>query len=265
MYKPVPLALKYLQYLLKADNGKGHGIHSPFVYDFVRQVLLDRRDHPAYMAPEQYRAALLKDHTLLQLDDLGAGSRKNKSAGRRVSAIAGTSVKPKRYARLLYRIAAHYMHRKIIELGTSLGVTTHYLAGVPGVEKLVTLEGARQVADYAERHFRDAGLSCVELVKGNFDATLGKALVDLGGVDMAFIDGNHRREPTIKYFNMILEKCHPGSCIVLDDIHWSREMEEAWDDIRRDGRVRLSIDLFSMGMVFLHPDFREKQDFMIRF
>jgi len=82
---------------------------------------------------------------------------------------------------------------------------------------------------------------------------------------MAFIDGNHRKAPTLDYFNKIMHKTNEYSCIVFDDIHWSREMEEAWEEIKRDDRVKLSIDLFFVGIVFFRKSFLEKQDFMIRF
>jgi predicted O-methyltransferase YrrM len=84
-------------------------------------------------------------------------------------------------------------------------------------------------------------------------------------IDLAFIDGNHRKEPTLRYFETILPKTHEGSCIVFDDIHWSSEMEEAWELIRKDERVKLSIDLFFIGIVFFRTEFREKQHFSIRY
>jgi len=266
MYTAPAIAVKYLKYFLLASNGRGHGIHSPFVYDFTREVLIDKKYYPAYNIAEDYRQKLLNDDTTLDIVDLGAGSAGgDRMVNRRVSQIARISVKPKRYSRLLYRIAQHYRYRNIIELGTSLGVTSTYFGLVPGLEQFITMEGAESIAGYAEAHFRNAGLQKTKLVRGNFDDTLNLVLKSLDTVDMAFIDGNHRRVPTLAYFNKIMEKTNEGSCIVFDDIHWSREMEEAWTEIKKDPRVKLSIDLFFVGIVFFRPSFREKQDFKIRF
>lgn len=265
MYSRFRLGIDYLKYLVTAQNGRGHGIHSPFVYDLIREVMLDRHVHPAYAMPEIYRKQLLADRTLLEVEDLGAGSVMGAVKKRRVCDIARNSVKPRRYAQLLYRLAAHYGYKRILEIGTSLGVTTSYLAAVPGVEKVMTMEGAMAVADRAQQHFEAQVLGSVSLVRGPFDENLEQALAALGRVDLAYIDGNHRLEPTLRYFEAILAKHHEDSCMVFDDIHWSEEMEQAWDRIRKDPRVRLTIDLHAIGLVFFRKDFREKQDFVIRY
>ena len=279
MYSAPVIAFKYLRYFFQASNGRGHGIHSPFVYEFIREVLIDKKNYPAYNIAENYRQRLLNDQSLLKVVDLGAGSVMNKDAGsfpkknkssendsrRKVSAIASTSVKPKRYSRLLYRIAEFYQYRNIIELGTSLGVTSTYLALVPTLDKLITMEGSEAIADYAETHFHEAGFEKVKLVRGNFDDTLGEVLKDMNMPDMIFIDGNHRRLPTLNYFNIIVTNIDEDACIIFDDIHWSEEMEAAWAVIKKDPRVKLSIDLFFVGIVFFRKSFHEKQDFTIRF
>jgi predicted O-methyltransferase YrrM len=266
MYTASQLAVKYLRYFFTASNGRGHGIHSPFVYEFIREVLMDRNIYPAYKKAELYRAIIAADNTMLDVVDLGAGSvLQQKEKKRKVSAIAGISVKPKRYSRLLYRIAEYYHYRNMIELGTSLGVTTTYLAETGNLENLVTMEGADAIADYAETWFRKAKLQKVKLVRGNFDDTLEVVLQGMDTVDLAFVDGNHRKEPTLRYFNSIKSKINENSCIIFDDIHWSAEMEEAWAEIKADPGVRLSIDLFFVGIVFFRQSFVEKQDFTIRF
>lgn len=265
MHSRFRLGIDYLKYLVTAHNGRGHGIHSPFVYDLVRNVFIDKKPYAGYTIPEQYRKMLLQDRTGLEIEDLGAGSVLGMMKKRMVFEIAGTSVKPRRYSQLLYRLAAYYKYKRILELGTSLGVTTSYLASVPGVEQVVTMEGASAVADLAQRHFDKFGLGQVLLMKGAFDVRLEEALAGLGHVDLAFIDGNHRLEPTLHYFESIMPRTNEYSCIIFDDIHWSEEMEAAWKKICKDDRVTLSIDLFFIGLVFFRKEFREKQHFVIRY
>jgi len=265
MYTAADLAIKYLRYYLSASNGRGHGIHSPFVYEFTREVLMDKKHYPAYDAASAYYKKIKNDHRILEVNDLGAGSASGKTRSRKVSEIARTSVKRERYYKLLYRIGQYYRAKNIIELGTSLGVTSTCLSGIPGVENFITMEGAEEIAGYAEQHFKDAGLVNTKLVKGNFDQTLESVLSEIGRIDLAFVDGNHRKQPTLNYFQQIIEYVQDNSCIIFDDIHWSREMEEAWEEIKKDKRVRLSIDLFFVGIVFFSPTFIEKQDFTIRY
>src|SRR4029077_15378911 len=128
MYSSFQLALKFFSYNLAAANGKGHGIHSPFVFDFITHVLNDSTEYPDYSKVESVRKRSLKDQTILTIEDHGAGSSSSTSRVRSVSSIAKHAVKSKKYAQLLYRIAKYYHSNSIIELGTSLGITTSYLS-----------------------------------------------------------------------------------------------------------------------------------------
>jgi hypothetical protein len=63
----------------------------------------------------------------------------------------------------------------------------------------------------------------------------------------------------------LLPKTSQESILVFDDIHWSREMEEAWGIIKSHSSVKCAIDLFFIGIIFFREEFKEKQDFTIRF
>jgi predicted O-methyltransferase YrrM len=127
------------------------------------------------------------------------------------------------------------------------------------------MEGSKEIADFAKQDFQKLKLKNIELVEGNFDNTLSSVVHGLSTVDFAFIDGNHRKEPTIKYFQQLLAKTNNDSILVFDDIHWSSEMEAAWQTIRKNAAVTCSIDLFFIGIVFFRKEFKEKQHFVIRF
>lgn len=265
VYSPFRLAFKYLSYYLGADNGKGHGIHSPFVYAFITKVLNDRTAYPCYREIEQQRNELRKNNNLLDVEDLGAGSTKMKSRQRSIGDIARHSLKPPKYAQLLYRIARHYRPDCILELGTSLGITTAYLARGNSEATVITCEGASAVAEQAKKLFGNLQLSSIECITGDFAETLPDLLNRGLRPTMSFIDGNHRKAPTLAYFEMLLQHVTPGSFMIFDDIHWSSEMEEAWQIISRHERVSLSIDLFFIGLVFFNPDIRKQQHYRIRF
>jgi predicted O-methyltransferase YrrM len=182
-----------------------------------------------------------------------------------VSSIAGSALKPKKFAQLMFRIARYYKAHRILELGTSLGITSSYLASSLEDARLDTMEGAPAIAAIAKKNFESLGLKNTNLHVGNFDETLPPLLNELKQIDLAFIDGNHRREPTVRYFRQLLPVCHNDTILIFDDIHWSEEMEQAWEEIKKDGSVKLTIDLFFIGLVFFKKEFKVKQDFAIRF
>jgi predicted O-methyltransferase YrrM len=264
MYTPLQLGLKYFQYYFSASNGKGHGIHSPFVFDFISKILNDEDEHPEYAKVESLRKKLLRDKTVLTVEDYGAGATPSPSNKRSVASISRRAVKSQKFGQLLYRMVRHYAPRSIIELGTSLGVTTCYLALANPNSNVITLEGSPVIAAAARENLKHLQIENARIVEGNFNYTLPAVVYQLPTIDFAFVDGNHRREPTENYFNWLLAKSNSNSIFVFDDIHWSREMEQAWHNIRNDSTVRCSIDLFFMGIVFFRHEFREKQHFTIR-
>ena len=288
MYSPVRLAWKYLHYYFTAANGKGHGIHSPFVFDFVTHVMNDRGPYPAWAAIEELRGRLLRDQRLLGIEEMGAGSafaggadaaveREGDGATgvgdersgvpmrmRKISDIARRAAKPPRLGQLLFRIAHHYQPATVLELGTSLGLSTAYLAtGAPGA-RVISMEGSGPIIETAAENLHLLGVDA-ELLQGNFDVLLEPLLEKIGPVGLAFVDGNHRYEPTLRYFHLLMAHMSAPAVLIFDDIHWSADMERAWAAIRADSRVYMTIDLFFIGLVFLRDEFKVKQNFTIRF
>lgn len=265
MYSRFQLAYKFFLYYFEASSGKGHGIHSPFVFEFITKILNDRTDYPRYQEIEILRKKLLVDKTLLSIEDFGAGSSSSKSNHRTVSSIAKNAAKPKKFGQLLYRMVQYYKPDTIIEMGTSLGITTCYLASGNSFAKVITLEGAEAIAQVATKNFDLLKLKNIGLIKGNFDITLQSILTHESSIDFVFIDGNHRYAPTINYFNQLLSKSNNSTIFVFDDIHWSTEMEQAWDEIKNNSSVTCTIDLFFIGIVLFKKEIKEKQHFKIRF
>ena len=265
MYSPLKLLSRFISYKIKASNAKGHGVHSPFVYDFIRKVLIDKRNFYAFVGIENCRKELLKDKRVLHIEDFGAGSRLQKTNQRKVSEIAHSSLKPKKYSQLLFRIVNYYQPENILELGTSLGITSSYLAFAKVDAKVVTMEGSKEIAAIANANFEKLQLKNISIITGNFDDQLPAFLLSQNKLDFIFIDGNHRFEPTIQYFEMLLSKIHEESILIFDDIHWSAEMEMAWEQIQNHPQVTVTIDLFFIGLVFFRKENKVKQHFQIDF
>lgn len=258
------MIIHYLRHLLRAGNA--HSIHSPFVFDLYTKVIRPKRAEQVDFGPlESIRARLRASEQEIEVLDLGAGSRINKSNRRKVREIARNAEKPARFGRFFYRLVRYFGPETILELGTSLGVTTTYFAQAAPGARLITLEGCPQTARIAGQHFAELGMNQVEVVVGNIDETLIRVLKNLDRpVDMVFFDANHRYEPTLRYFNEAKEYSSSRSVFIFDDIYWSEEMKLAWSQIKSDPDVSLTIDLFWVGLVFFRKE-QEKENFVLRF
>lgn len=255
-------AKSYLNYRKKAVGR--HGVHSPFVYDLLRQVL-DKRDHfYAFKAIELIRESLKMNNELVVVEDLGAGSKNNNSSKRTVREIIRSSAKAPKYGQLLFRLANYFEVNNVIELGTSLGVSTAYLGKARKASSIYTLEGAPNIAKLAKQNFNLLKLSNINIIEGNFDKTLPLLLNQLESVDFVFFDGNHKEEATLNYFNQCIEKTHNNTIFVFDDIYWSEGMTTAWEKIKENDQVTVTIDVFEMGIVFFRKEL-PKQDFVIKY
>lgn len=252
----------YLLYRLKAKTR--HGLHSPFVYRLVDKVIYDYSAKKVYDDTEDIRKQLLADDRMITVTDLGAGSHVNNNKRKRVGDIAKNALKPPHLAQLLYRLATDAQPSNIIELGTCLGTTSIYLQKAAPQARVYTLEGCPQTAGVAKESFEKAGTGNINLVVGNFDDTLPGVIADLDQLDFVFVDGNHRKDATLEYFEWCLPKVHEGTLLIFDDIYWSEGMKEAWAQIKAHPQVTVTVDLFWIGLVYFRKG-QVKEDFVIRY
>ncbi|MGB0525564.1 MAG: O-methyltransferase [Flammeovirgaceae bacterium] len=251
----------YLNYLWHAKNEKE--ITAPFVAELYTDVIKSVKAYYQFSELEALRSKLLKDEQVLAVTDFGAGSRVMKSNQRKISEIAEHSLGSQKECELLFKLVNHLKPDVMLELGTSLGLNTIYQAIPQSFNTFYTFEGCPNIAEIAQRNFDHFKVK-PELIIGNLDETLAETVSSLEKIDYAYFDANHRYEPTVNYFNICLKKAHEHTLFVFDDIHWSAGMEKAWEEIRTHERVTLSIDLFSVGLVFFRKD-EEKTHFTLRF
>ena len=296
----------YLRHCLTARHTGGHGIHSPYLFEWVRLVMRDEHSYYAWEKIEKVRERMLGDTRVVEFVDYGAGigSRESKNENResgvgspktkignreardrrKVSDIAKRSLAKKKYAQMLARLVNWLGDGRlaigdgqwaigdgrlamgdgrliVVELGTSLGVTTAYMAAMDKRNKVITYEGCPAVAEIAKENWKALEIKNIDCRVGEITADMLDR--DLERVDVAFIDANHTYTGTRAYFNVLAEKVHPKSVIVVDDIHYNKEMEKAWHEICEDERVTSTMDLYQMGLVFFDKDYW-KRDYRIR-
>ena len=245
---------QYLHYWLRAVNE--HAIHSPFLFEFYTKVIKadSRLDFDEI---EALRKSLKQSQETIAFKELGAGSKKDNAQHRKVSTIASSVATPARFSRLIYRIIQHFDYHVCLELGTSLGLNTLYMQCAQPKAQVYTFEGSPGVAELARQQFDQLDQHQIQLVEGNIDHTLKDTLAKIPKVDFAYVDANHRYAPTLDYFEQLLPKMAEDGMIILDDIHWSPGMNQAWKEICQRPEVTLSLDLFEGGILFFKPGLKK--------
>ena len=229
-----------------------HSIHSPFFFDFYNRVVRGKSNESEFEEIEKIRFNLLTNTTALADVDLGAGSRALKGNTRTLADIARVSLSPREvvefYSRLIHYVDAH----RIVELGSCLGITTLYLAQKQNTQ-VFTFEGSRALANVSLTNYEYFDQKNIHLIEGNIDSTLPDFVQNPAKISFVLMDANHRYAPTIKYFSLLMRRLDEKSVVVVDDIHWSAEMEQAWGELRRHPLVYGSVDLFRFGILFFDP------------
>ena len=251
--------IAYIKFLTKATNQ--HGVHSPFVYNFVTKCLYDKTKFNDYKKLNQYKTDLLNSDSLLQVIDLGEGSKKLDTKQRQVSQMSKTSSSSVKNTKTLYCITKYFDFKNSLELGTSLGMGTYALSlGNPN-GTITTIEGCANTSAFAKTKLDNLGVENVGFEVNNFTNAIPK-LTD-NNYDFIFFDGHHNKEATILYFEALLPKIHNDTVFVFDDIYWSKGMTEAWEYIKNHESVKVTVDCFYLGFVFFRKE-QVKEHFKIR-
>jgi predicted O-methyltransferase YrrM len=262
----------YLQFLWRSKNE--HAVHSPFVFTLITKCFYDTKSKPEYAVLKEYRNSLLKNHNTIEVTDFGAGSKVFKSNKREIFKIAKTAgISPKR-GELLFRIVNYFQPDNILEIGTSLGLATSALSLGNLKAKITTLEGCAETAKIAQEQFQKINLNNINSLVSEFASYLEKLNLPINikteqyklnteHFSLIYFDGNHQKQATLDYFELLLPTITNDTLWIFDDIHWSSEMEEAWKIIKNHPKVTVTIDTFQWGLVFFRKE-QPKEHFTIR-
>lgn len=250
------------RHVLTSRHTMGYGIHSPYLFYIARALVPESSPYYCFDKVEALRQRLLRCRDKVVVKDFGTG----RSGERRVCDIARKSLKDRRSAQFLFRLANFVGAERIVELGTCLGVTTAYLALPHPEAEVVSFEGSEVLAKIAKEGWNELGVKNIEQVVGNIDDTLPQWVDNEENepVDLIFIDANHTGEALLRYFEMLLPVMSEQTVVVVDDIRYSRSMYAGWQKIVNHECVTATMDLGEMGLVFMRKHWR-KQTYKIRF
>lgn len=243
-------AVEFLKYTLAARNE--HGLHSPFLFELYNEVFKSPKQYYCFEELESQRKVLLSDHSSIRVSDFGAGSSYGSGDLRSISKIAKRSLKSRKYAQLLFRLTLHLKAKKVLELGTSLGLTTSYFALSDKQSKVFTIEACPNIHRKAQKMFEELGLENIHAELGQFKDVIPSLE---GDFDLIFIDGHHNGEACLEYLNQLKSKLNPrGAVIVVDDIRWSSGMNQAWKKMLEDSFFQVKLDVFELGILIFRPE-----------
>jgi predicted O-methyltransferase YrrM len=252
------IAKSYIKFLWHSKNQ--HGVHSPFVFNLVTKCFYDKKTYTEYKTLRSYRNSLLHNKNCINVTDFGAGSRVFKSNNRQVAQIAKNAGISRKRSELLFRVTNYFQPARILEIGTSLGLATSALSLGNTKAKITTLEGCPNTLSIAKEMLQG---DQVEFINTEFSSFLKSETLNSNNYDLIYFDGNHSKKATLEYFELLFPTISNESVWIFDDIHWSSDMEEAWEFIKNHPKVKVTIDTFQWGIVFFRNE-QEKEHFVIR-
>lgn len=247
---------KALDFYLKAESG--HRSSSPFVQSFINEVLRNNRHYYSLGKIIALRERLKQDLRIVNHTDFGAGSKMG-SKEKTVSSFVKSSASDKKKGEILFNLARHTRAKTILELGTNVGLGAAYLASANSHSRVESIEGCPQLCEVARHALSVIDIKNVNISAGKFSKLLIPICEKLEKIDLAFIDGDHTYEGTLSYYESISPYLHEHSVVVFDDIYWSDGMTKAWNKIKKQPEVILSIDAFKLGFVFFDKSLKKEE------
>jgi hypothetical protein len=249
---------KFFTHYILAKNE--HSIHSPFVFNLYTEII-QAINFPFYLEIETHYYKLLNDTTIIKNDNPGVGTKKNSLP---IGNLIGSSVKALPWRKLICRITAERKPQVIVELGTSAGITSAYLALTCKDAHIYTFEANPLLIAKAKKMFEEYQINNITIIEGNIDDTLAPFISSIDKIDVAYIDANHRYCATKHYYELLEKKCGEDSLLIIDDIYWSKEMTKAWNEIRQAPSISIDIDLWQIGLLYIKPN-QHKESFKLKF
>ena len=257
-------AIKYITYIFIARHKKGHGIHSPFLYDLIINTFNNSFQYETYSRIEKLRKIIRTDRQNYIYTNYRPSQNVYTRHPRKVSdVVKKTAISPK-HARLIFRLINKFNPNVSLELGTGVGVTTAYIASAKKHNIVYTVDKNNELTDYARHNLQYLDIENVRIINDTFEEAIKKIIRLNKKIDFLLIDGNHTKTATITYLSQMYSLFHNDTIIIIHDIHWSPEMESAWKTIINNPDIKLAIDLFFMGIIFFKSELN-KQNFVIKF
>ncbi|MCX7953574.1 MAG: class I SAM-dependent methyltransferase [Bacteroidales bacterium] len=254
----------FIKYLLTSRHRKGHGIHSPYIYHLIKNVFLyNQKKYQLKLVPRRFKEIIQKYSTVEHLD-FGAKGKGTKYLINVKKKYKYISV-PIKYGKILSNLITYFNCKNILELGTGLGISSSYMALLNNRSTITTVDASTEFIKIAQELWKKLRINNINVINKTFNEAINEIIKTNDFIDMLFIDGNHKKDALLSYYYKLKPKFNKNTIVVIDDIYWSKEMHEAWNIIKNDPDVSLSIDIFRMGLIFFTDKIFFKQHYKIRY
>ena len=245
----------YISFIIKSKNK--HGVHSPFVFDLITKCFNKKNPTNFDQLFLKYKKELFKNTSTINVTSNGTISNM-----RQVSKISKSTGISNKSAKLLIKLMQYYKPTSVIEIETSLGLSTAALSISLPNSSITTIEECRETGNIAQNLFNKYQFKNIKLIIGNFNETLAKQL-NKNTFDFVFFNGNHTKKATLDYFKLSLSSIHNNSFFLFNNIYRNFEMKQAWEEIKKNPSVTVTIDTYQWGLVFFRKE-QQKEHFTIR-
>ena len=202
-YSTPTLLLKYLHYYWVAANAKGHGIHSPFVFKFIKEILNSKSS----------------------LEQIENGAPVVKKILQEIETASSSRLSPK-FKSLIARLLQSY----------------HPLT--------ISVTGDKKQFEVDSTINKNATIELIESDES---------------IDFAYIGEGQDKANMLQSASGLIDKMHSNSLVILHGIHDDADMETVWNALKKHSNIRLTIDLFAIGILFCRKEQKEKEYFIIRY
>lgn len=222
-------------------------MHSPFVYEFLNEVLEDDRLYHSFGIIENYRRNLLGNTSKISQADTNLT----------ISQLAKTKSITTKIGELLFKTVHLYKPKTILNIGVNLGIASLYQATPNSTAQLIAIETSSSVALRTNSFLKQLGIQNIQIKAGNIGEQLAQSMKNLTRTDFIYFNDFWGKDTTYKYFETCLERCNADTVFVIRTPHASEENNAFWQAAKTHISVKLSIDLFDLGFLFFRSEQKE--------
>lgn len=228
--------LNHFWFWLKANNGKGHGTHSPFVYSLITEVLNDERNFYAFADIEKCFYSEQSKNNL-----------------------------PKKYNELLFRMVNYYGAKSIVQFGLSNGLQTAYFTTANSNVSIICVEENNQLIKNLQQKLSKLPTSNYTIVNETLEDGINGFITANQKFDYIFLNELTQAADYQNLIEKLKQTANPSSIIVINGIHQLPHPKSIWQKFLKSEDVFIMVDIFQFGIIFYNPNFKQRQHFSIHF
>ncbi|NDW08207.1 class I SAM-dependent methyltransferase [Dysgonomonas sp. 520] len=207
--------------LQKIRHRRGHGIHSPFVFSLITNVIEEKRKYYAFDDIQNF-----------------------------ISKYDNVKQHSKKYNRFVFRIINHFSAKNILEIGSGDGQTTLYASASSSSIRCNCYEPSTKKSEKANILYNDWGRSI------NLHTDSLPHINDIQ--DCIIVDLKNYFADYDLFLSYILPLCNEETFIIIKGIRTKRKNQMLWRMLKQSEKVTVSLDLFNIGVLFFDKRFYKR-------